>query len=164
MILNIIKYPNPLLRKKAKKVKKVDKKIKDLIKNMFDTVKNAPGVGLAAPQVGESLQIIVVNHEENQFALINPKIKKKSKEIQIFQEGCLSVPGLIGIVERPEKIEVEALDKNGEKIKIEAEGFIAVIIQHEMDHLDGKLFIDRVKDKNLIREVEPKKETEEELI
>jgi peptide deformylase len=119
MILNIIKYPNPLLRKKAKKVKKVDKKIKDLIKNMFETVKNAPGVGLAAPQVGESLQIIVVNLEKDQFALINPIINKKSKEIHIFEEGCLSVPGLVGIVERPKKIVVEALDKNGKKIKIE---------------------------------------------
>ncbi|MFA4967650.1 MAG: peptide deformylase [Candidatus Margulisiibacteriota bacterium] len=160
MILKIFPYPNPILRKKSFAVKKVDAKIKKLIKDMIETMHAAPGVGLAAPQVGENIRVIVVDIGEGAFGIVNPKIKKKNKETQIFDEGCLSLLGIAGPVKRPSKVTVEGLDKNGEKMTIEAEGFLATVIQHEIDHLDGKMFVDHIEDKSLIHEV-PRKEEEE---
>lgn len=162
-ILHILKYPNPLLRKKSQAVKKVDDALRRLIKDMIETMHTAPGVGLAAPQIGKNLRLIVVDVGAGPMALANPKIKKKTGK-QVFEEGCLSVPGLLGMVERAQKIEVSALDKNGQPIEIEAEDFLATVIQHEMDHLDGKLFIDRVTAKSDIREIVPHCEEKEELI
>jgi len=159
-ILNIIRYPNPVLRKKCKAVNKVDAKIKKLINDMIETMHTAPGIGLAAPQVGHNIRLIVVDIGEGAFSMINPKIKKKNKLLQSFDEGCLCLPGIVGPVERPSQVTVEGLDKNGEPMTIEAVGFLATVLQHEIDHLDGIVFIDRVKDKSLIREVSRKEEEE----
>lgn len=176
MILNILKYPDPLLAKKSKAVKRVDDNIKKLIKDMIETMRAAPGVGLAAPQVGELLRVITVDvtaayPEElrdsawkmKPFGLVNPKIKEKSGE-QIFEEGCLCLPGIIGPVKRPSDIVVEALDINGKKVKIKAHGFLATVLQHEIDHLDGIVFIDRIPDKTLIRKIPPKEEPTEDKL
>jgi len=157
-IINILRYPNPVLRKKCKPIKKVDSKIKTLIENMIDTMHAAPGVGLAAPQVGENIQLITVDIGEGAFALINPKITKKNKEFQVFEEGCLCLPGIVAPIERYSQITVEGLDKNAQKITIEASGFLATVLQHEIDHLSGILFIDKVQDKADIREVSKKEE------
>jgi len=151
-LLKILTYPNPILRKKCRAIKTVDARIKKLSIDMIETMHAAPGVGLAAPQIGENIQLIVIDIKEGAFALINPKIKRKGKEKQIFEEGCLCLPGISAPVERFADIEVEALDTNGQKITIEASGFLATVLQHEIDHLSGIIFLDKVKDKSLIKE------------
>ena len=160
MILKIIRYPNPILRKKCKAVKKVDAKIRKLINDMIETLHSAPGVGLAAPQIGESIRLITVDIGEGAFAMVNPKIKEKNKVLQTFDEGCLCMPGIIGPVSRASKITVDGLDRHGEKMTIEAEGFLATVLQHEIDHLEGIIFLDRVTDKDQIRMVTKKEEEE----
>ena len=145
-ILEIIKDPNPILRKKAKAVKKVTKEITDLINDMEETMRtpaDVTGVGLAAPQVGKSLRVIVVDIGEGLIEFINPKIVSRSGK-EIGNEGCLSVPGVCGYVERALKIKVKGLSKQGAVKVLEAEGFLARVLQHEIDHLDGVLFIDKV--------------------
>lgn len=177
MILNILKYPDKLLKKKSKGIKSVDDKTKKLIKNMIETMLVAPGVGLAAPQVAELVRVITIdvskvklpNNEKNSpwtdkpFGLVNPKIKKKSGS-QTFEEGCLCLPGIVGPVKRYSDITVEALDKNGKKVKIEAVGFLATVLQHEIDHLDGIVFIDKITDKKLIREINPQQAPDEDRL
>ncbi len=160
MIREIVRYPNPGLRKKCRAVKKVEGSVRRLIDDMIETMHAAPGVGLAAPQVGEDLRVIVVDIGEGAFAVVNPKVKKKNRVLQTFEEGCLCLPGIVGPVERASIITIEGLDRQGEKLIIEAEGFLATVLQHEIDHLDGIVFIDRVKDKSLIREVSKKEEEE----
>ena len=160
MILNIIRYPNPILRKKCKAVKKVDDRIKQLIDDMIETMHAAPGVGLAAPQVGQNIRLFVADIGDGAFAVINPKIKEKSRELQTLDEGCLCLPGIIGPVTRSARVIVEGLDRNGEKIMISAEGYLSTVLQHETDHLDGIIFLDKVKDKSQIREVTKKSEEE----
>jgi len=156
-ILNIYTQGHPILKKKAKAVSKVTPAHLKLIKGMIETMKAAPGIGLAAPQVGVSERIIVIDNEKQIVCLINPKIVSKSGK-QTFIEGCLSVPGLEAPVERYASIRVKALDKTGKPVTIDAEGLFAVIIQHETDHLDGVLFIDRVKDPKEIKIKSAKKE------
>jgi peptide deformylase len=138
-----------LLRKKSRPFETVDDKARQLLEDLYDTLKvTKDGVGLAAPQVGVLRRAIVVDlsmEEENPqgpFFLINPVIVKQSGS-QVCREGCLSVPGKLGDVTRPEKVTVEALDKNGKKVKIKAEGLLAVVLSHEIDHLDGILFVDK---------------------
>ncbi len=156
----IITKGNPVLKKKAKAVKKITKDHLTLIDDMFDTMIAAPGIGLAAPQIGVSERIIVIGLEENRLCLINPKIVKKSGK-QVFREACLSVPGLDAPVERYEKVCVKALDRAGKPLTINADELFAVVLQHEIDHLDGILFVDRVTDPSLI---EFKKTAKEETI
>ena len=151
-LLEILKYPNPSLRKKTKAVKKVDARIIKLVNDMVQTMYGAPGVGLAAPQVGELLKIVVVDVGEGLIVIINPKITKRSGS-QFFVEGCLSLPNLEAPVERPAQVSVRGLDIKGKNISFRAEGLLATVLQHEIDHLDGKLFIDRVSDPTLIRHV-----------
>ncbi len=142
-ILNILQYPDPRLYTVAKPVDKVDAKIQKLIDDMAETMYDAPGIGLAATQVNVHEQIIVIDTSENKKKLqvfINPKISTKSGS-QDYDEGCLSVPGVYETVTRAETIVVEALDRNGKPFKIEADGLLAVCIQHEMDHLLGKVFV-----------------------
>jgi peptide deformylase len=127
----------------------VTKEIKLLIENMAETMKEAPGVGLAAPQVGQSLRIIVADIGEGLHVIINPKLSKKSGK-QTFVEGCLSVPGVEAPVERYASICVKGLNVKGKPIEVKAEGLLATVLQHEMDHLEGHLFIDRVSDPSLI--------------
>jgi peptide deformylase len=160
VIREIIRYPNPVLRKKCRAIKKVDDNIRRLIDDLIETMHAASGVGLAAPQVGENLRVIAVDIGEGAFAVVNPKLKKKNKVLQTFEEGCLCLPGIVGPVERPSQVTVEGLDRQGQKLIIEAEGFLATVLQHEIDHLDGIVFLDRVKDKSLIREVSKKEEEE----
>jgi peptide deformylase len=154
MRLKIVDIKSPILRQKAKRVRKIDKKISKLIKDMRETLmvqKDPEGVGLAAPQIGKSLRIFVINYEKINKVFINPKIVKIYKNVPVFNskkkdllEGCLSVPHYYGPLTRPGKITISYLNENSKRIKETFEGFIAQIIQHEMDHLEGILFIDKI--------------------
>ncbi len=155
--LKILTDGNPILRKKARSVAKVMPEIKKLIDDMEETMRLAPGVGLAAPQVGISQRIIIADVGQGLVVLVNPKIQKKSGKC-MFYEGCLSVPGVEGQVERSEKVLVKGLDKSGDPVCIEAEGYLAVVLQHEIDHLDGVLFVDRIKDPSRIKHRTPGKD------
>lgn len=136
---------NPILRQKAKKVKEITPSIKGLILNMIETLEANNGLGLAAPQVDQLLQIIIAKPEpkEQTLVLINPQIKRFSRKKIIMEEGCLSLPNMAVLIERPIKIIVQALDINGQPIKIKAKGLLARVIQHEIEHLDGILIIDK---------------------
>ena len=153
-VLKVLRYPNPILKKKAKAVKKIDSQIQTLIGDMEETMRATGGIGLAAPQVGESLRVIIADIGEGLHVIINPKIVKKEGD-QEFVEGCLSVPGVNGPVKRNLKVKMQGLDRNGNKIDLEAEGLLAIVLQHEVDHLDGKVFIDRIPDPSLIKHVPP---------
>ena len=136
---------NPILRKKAEKVKEITAEIKQLVLDMIETLEANNGLGLAAPQVGQLFQIIVAKPEPDKEALvlINPQIKKTSRKKEIMAEGCLSLPNLEVPVERAVKIVVEALDTNGQPVKIKTKGLLARVIQHEIDHLSGILIVDK---------------------
>ncbi|HCX90847.1 MAG: peptide deformylase [Deltaproteobacteria bacterium CG12_big_fil_rev_8_21_14_0_65_43_10] len=145
-ILKILTYPDPVLKEKSKSVEFIDEKIKKLAEDMIETMYAAPGIGLAAPQVGESLRVITVDvtrKGEDLIVLINPEIISGEGECA-EEEGCLSVPDLKEIVQRKEKVLVKGLDIQGRKIQIPAKGLLAIAFQHEIDHLDGILIIDRV--------------------
>lgn len=142
--LTILNYPDPRLHKVAKPILEVDDGIRRLAEDMAETMYAAPGVGLAATQVDRHIQLIVIDTSKEQndlLVLVNPNIIAKSGE-QDHEEGCLSVPGVYETVTRAERITVEALDRNGKKFKLNAEGLLAVCIQHEMDHLLGKVFVE----------------------
>ncbi len=151
-IRTIYTSEQPVLRTKAKKVKKIDASTQKLIDDMIETMKDAPGVGLAAPQVGVSLRVLVVETPEDeddpqggtQLQLINPEILKMDGE-QVGEEGCLSIPGYVGIVKRAHDVTVKALNRKGKEVKVKARGYLARILQHEIDHLDGVLFTDRLE-------------------
>lgn len=153
-ILDIVTFPDPFLRLKAKQVTKFDAELQTLIENMFETMRAAPGVGLAAPQIGESVRLVVVEYTEDEdenaipkkYVLINPEIVKRSEETVTDLEGCLSLPGLAGSVERHQAVTVKAKNRFGKPLKIEAEEWLARIFQHEIDHLDGVLYIDRAEE------------------
>jgi len=145
-ILKILTYPDPVLKKKAKAVKTIDEKIKKLAEDMIETMYSAPGIGLAAPQVGESLRVITVDvtrKGEDLIVLINPEIISGEGECA-EEEGCLSVPDFKETVLRKKKVLVKGLDPEGKEKEISAEGLLAIAFQHEIDHLDGILIIDRV--------------------
>jgi peptide deformylase len=143
-ILDILHFPDPRLRNKAKPVAEVNDEVRCLIDDMLETMYQAPGIGLASIQVNVPQRIIVVDVSEDHsqpLALINPEILSKEGEEQM-DEGCLSVPGIYEPVQRAERIRVRYLDRDGNSIEMDAEGLLAVCIQHEIDHLDGKLFVD----------------------
>ncbi len=143
-ILNILHFPDDRLRTVAKPVEKVTDKHRTLISNMLETMYDAPGIGLAATQVNVHEQILVIDisEEKNEpVVLINPEILEKDGD-QEFDEGCLSVPGFYETVHRAENVRVKALNKDGESFEMSAHGLLAICIQHEMDHLLGKLFVD----------------------
>ena len=143
-VLKLQKYGSPILREKAALVNKVDHEIRELVENMIETMYAEGGVGLAAPQVGVSKRIIVIDTEEKGvIVLINPVIVKREGESK-EEEGCLSVPGIYSPVRRSSMITVDAMDMDEQKIRITQEGFLAIALQHEIDHLDGYLFIDRL--------------------
>lgn len=154
----IVFLPEPVLRRKAKPVTKFDRELQTLIDDMIETMREAPGVGLAAPQVNISQQLAVIEYaededeEENQdappkpkklYVIINPEIIKASEEKVTGIEGCLSIPGLQGEVERHQSIQVKALNRHGNPVKLKVDGWMARIFQHEIDHLNGVLFTDR---------------------
>jgi peptide deformylase len=153
-LIEIIHNPHPTLRRKAHKVEVFDKDFQILVENMIETMRDAPGVGLAATQVGESLRLIVVEFAEEDeegeeigpkklFVVANPEMTVASEETEIGTEACLSVPGLAGEVERFVEITVKGKNRRGQAIRIAAKGWLARIFQHEIDHLNGVLFIDR---------------------
>lgn len=153
-LLEIVFLPDPVLRRKAKKIVDFDKDFQTLVDNMIETMREAPGVGLAAPQVGVSSRLVVVEYaEENDdgdevgpkklYVLANPEIVLASEEKEKGIEACLSIPGLVGEVERHSKIVIKALNRFGKPIKISPEGWLARIFQHEIDHLDGVVYPDR---------------------
>ncbi|HKQ14514.1 MAG TPA: peptide deformylase [Steroidobacteraceae bacterium] len=143
-LLQILEFPDPRLRNRAQPVTQVDAALRTLIDDMFETMYAAPGIGLAATQVNVAKRVLVIDLSEKhdqKLALINPEILERSG-VEETEEGCLSVPGYFDKVTRAEKIRVRALDRDGKQIEFEAEGLLAVCIQHEIDHLDGKLFVD----------------------
>ncbi len=147
-LLPICIYPDPVLRQKAQRVKNIDNDIQRLIDDMVETMYNAPGIGLAANQVGRPLSVLVIHiqREESEYGLIvliNPEMVSSRGETT-FEEGCLSVPEYYANVARHEEVVVRGLDRRGEEIEITAGGLLAIALQHEMDHLEGKLFIDRI--------------------
>jgi peptide deformylase len=141
---------DPVLRAPAEAVAEVDAEVKALVRDMFETMYHAEGIGLAAPQVGISRRVLVVdvgNADENgagAVAFVNPRIVESSKKKERAPEGCLSIPGMEEIVERPESVTVEGLDPDGKQVTVEVSGLLSRALQHEIDHLDGILFIDRV--------------------
>jgi len=147
-ILKIIKYPNDFLRQKAREVEGFkDSRLAELVLDMVKTMETEKGIGLAAPQVRSDLRICIAKVDNIIYILINPKVKSHSRKKEIFEEGCLSFPGKYFPVERPVRVKIKARDINGKKIKIRAEGLLARVLQHEIDHLDGILVIDRVVSK-----------------
>ena len=143
-VIRIYKLGEEVLRKKAVPIEKVTDEIKTLIGDMFETMVDANGVGLAAPQVGKKLRLFVaVADDDVKRVFINPQIVSTSEEVGDYEEGCLSIPGVYETIRRPVRVTVQALDENGKPFTLEADGLLARIIQHETDHLDGILFIDR---------------------
>ncbi len=143
-ILNILHYPDERLRRRAQPVERVDARIRKLADDMLETMYDAPGIGLAAVQVGALDRVVVIDISEDKsdpLVLINPEILHREGEIKM-EEGCLSVPSIYEPVTRAQRVRVRALDLDGEPFELEAEDLLAVCIQHEIDHLDGKLFVD----------------------
>ena len=152
MLLDIIQIGDPVLRRKAHKINRPDGLIRKLAEDMLETMRETNGVGLAAPQIGESIRLIVVEYPENDkeedsplkaYKLVNPEIIWRSEETVVGMEGCLSVKGLMGEVERAESIKLRALSVHGRPLNISASGWLARIFQHEIDHLDGVCYVDR---------------------
>lgn len=147
-LLPILEFPDPRLRTRAQPVTEVDAALRKLIDDMLETMYAAPGIGLAATQVNVHKRLLVIDISEKHnepLALINPEIIMRDG-VEETEEGCLSVPGIYDKVRRAEKIRVRALDRNGKQIELDADGLLAVCIQHEMDHLEGKLFVDYLSD------------------
>ena len=144
-LLPILSYPDPRLHKVATPVAQVDARIRAQIADMFETMYAAPGIGLAATQVNVHKRLVVMDLSEDSsepMVFINPEFETLTDELEEYQEGCLSVPGFYESVERPQMVRIKALDRNGEAFELVAEGLLAVCIQHECDHLNGKLFVD----------------------
>jgi peptide deformylase len=150
--LPILTLENPILRTRARKVRAVSPSLRAFIDDMIETMRAAPGVGLAAPQVGVGQRVIVIEYADEAqgdsappklYAIVNPEIVRRSKEMLPGTEGCLSIPGYLGDVERHQSVTVRGLDRNGNPFRIKAKDWLARIFQHEIDHLDGVLFIDR---------------------
>ncbi|MCG6867232.1 MAG: peptide deformylase [Gammaproteobacteria bacterium] len=145
-MLEILHFPDPKLRRKAEPVAQVDDDVRRTVDDMFETMYAAPGIGLAAIQVNVALRIIVIDVSERKdspLCLINPEIVSRDG-VEVMEEGCLSVPGVYEKVQRADHIAVRALDRDGDLLEFEADGLLAVCIQHEIDHLDGKLFVDYI--------------------
>jgi peptide deformylase len=150
-----------MLRERAKKVTQFDAGLERLVRDMWETMREAPGVGLAAPQIAVPLRVLVAEYEEERCALVNPEIVKMAGEVT-GTEGCLSIPGYIGEnIRRAEKITVKARNEKGSPVKITAEGWFARVLQHEIDHLNGILYTDRLDRPEDLHEVGPEDEAEE---
>jgi len=163
--MKVYKLGEEVLREKAVPVAEVTDEIRALISDMFVTMKESDGIGLAAPQIGKSIRLFVVKSDDDvERAFINPQIIATSPETCSYEEGCLSVPKFYEDVVRPERITVQALNERGRRFTLEADGLLARVIQHEYDHLDGILFIDRIasdKKEKIVRKFEEKAEREQ---
>ena len=148
--------PDPVLKRKAKRVSTIDSSVRKLIADMLETMHAEPGrVGLAAPQVGVSLRVIVIGIPgEDDIVLINPEIVRRKGE-RLVDEGCLSVPGYIGQIKRAESVTVKGRNQSGKEIRIKADGLLAEALEHEIDHLNGKLYIDHLESMDKLRRIEP---------
>ena len=155
-VLQIRSVPDSVLKQKAKKVHTIDRSTRKLIRDMQETMHAEPGrVGLAAPQVGVPLRVIVIGMpEEEDVILINPKIVRRRGE-RVIDEGCLSVPGYFGQMTRSEAVTVKGTDHNGKEVRIKAEGLLAQVLEHEIDHLNGTLYIDHPEVRETLRKIEP---------
>lgn len=143
-VLNILKFPDPRLHRVAEPVREVDGRIRQLVSDMAETMYEAPGIGLAATQVDVHLRVIVIDVSEAKDQLnvfINPEIVDESADSKVYEEGCLSVPGVYDEVERPDRVTVRALDEQGKPFTLDCDGLLAVCIQHEIDHLNGRVFV-----------------------
>ncbi|MFH1651519.1 MAG: peptide deformylase [Chloroflexota bacterium] len=160
-ILPIRTLPDPVLRQKARKVTSIDRSVQRLINDMLETMHDAPGrVGLAAPQVGVSLRVIVIGiPDEEDIVLINPEIVRTRGE-RVIDEGCLSLPGYFGEITRSETVTVKGRDRDGKEVRIRATDLLAQALEHEIDHLNGMIYIDRLEDESQLRKVEPVPEGE----
>jgi peptide deformylase len=152
MIREIVVVEDKRLHTKCPRVPKIDASIQHLIDDMVDTMREAPGIGLAAPQVGVLLRVIVCEVEQNLHCLVNPEIIRAEGE-QVGTEGCLSIPGYIGEVQRANKVVVKARNRAGKEVRIKADALLARCLQHEIDHIDGILFTDRLTDPKTFRKV-----------
>ncbi|HEY32381.1 MAG TPA: peptide deformylase [Dehalococcoidia bacterium] len=154
-VLSIRTLPDPVLRQKAKRVRSFDKSIHRLIDDMLETMHSASGVGLAAPQVGVPLRVIVIGiPDEEELALINPQIVRKTGE-RLVNEGCLSIPGYFAQVKRAEIVRAKGLDRSGKEIRLRANELLAQALEHEIDHLNGILYVDHLESMDELRPVEP---------
>ncbi len=161
-VLGIRVFPDPVLKQKARRVTTIDRSIKKLVKDMLETMHAVPGrVGLAAPQVGVSLRVIVIGiPEEEDIILINPELVRTKGE-QLVDEGCLSLPGYVGEIKRAESVTVKGLDRNGKKIRIKGDGLLAQALQHEIDHLNGMIYVDHLESTDKLQKIEPGEATHE---
>lgn len=153
-ILPIRTVPDPILRRKARKIREVDDAVRELARNMVATMRDAHGVGLAAPQVGELKRLIVLQlpEEEGPRILVNPEITRRDGEREV-EEGCLSVPGFVGVIMRSERVKARAVDEWGAKLRLTAEQLFAQALEHEVDHLDGILYLDHLKSHEDLHEI-----------
>jgi peptide deformylase len=155
--------PDPVLRQKAKRVKTIDKSILKLIADMRETLEAANGVGLAAPQVGISLRVIVINvpHEDEgekeEYCLLNPEVTRRIGE-RTVREGCLSIPGYIGEIVRSERVRVKGINEQGKGVALSAEGLLAEALEHEIDHVNGVLYVDHLDSQDKLHKLEPEEE------
>jgi len=160
-VLPILKYPDPVLRRKAKRVSHVDESLNRLIDDMIETMHQVSGAGLAAPQVGVSLRIAVIGiPDEEVIVLVNPEVVRKSGE-RVVVEGCLSIPGYRGEIKRAEKVTVKALDRNGKAFRIKADDLLAEVLEHETDHLNGILYIDLLESPEKLENIATEDSTRE---
>jgi peptide deformylase len=160
-VRRIVTLGEPVLRQKAKKIHRVDNSIRKIIDDLIDTVQSAHGAGLAAPQIGVPLRVIVTNIEDELRVVINPEIVSESEEDEESEEGCLSIPGWWGPVKRKVAVTVRGMGRTGKPTKIKVEGLEARCFQHEIDHLDGVLFIDRMEDRSKLYKIDSRHEEEE---
>ena len=155
-VIPIRLFPDPILKQKSKRVRIIDGSIQKLISDMFETIHSVPGrVGLAAPQIGIPLRVIVIGlPEEEDIAIINPEIVRRRGE-RLVDEGCLSLPGYFGQVKRAESVTVKGRDQNGKEIRIKADGLMAQALEHEIDHINGKLYLDHLESMDKLYKIEP---------
>ncbi len=161
-VLPIRRFPDPVLKQKAKRVREIDKAMQKLINDMFETMQYARGVGLAAPQIGIGLRLCVIQipETEEKLVLVNPEIVKR-KGSRVVEEGCLSVPGYIGELNRSESVMVKYLDREGKSCRLKGEELLAQALEHEIDHLDGILYLERLESPEKLRELKPEEESTE---
>jgi peptide deformylase len=154
-VFTVLTLPEPILRQKSKRVRTIDDSVRKLAGDMIETMHAASGVGLAAPQVGVSLRVIVIGlPEEDDFVLINPEIVRRSGE-RLVTEGCLSIPGYFGEIKRAQRVTVKGKDLSGKEIRIKAEELRAQALEHEIDHINGVLYIDHLESDEKLHRIEP---------